>query len=330
MQSFFSHWHIRSTARVFIFLSDIKFTLNLAEPSSHESFNVLLINTGIYWGYSFRGITFNPFEIWANSLIFVGRFGFRCPCVGFTRQTENCDREELAWLVVPHQAVCLNLHGHTLWGRLVGPDFRATAPVSLGGRGAVARLSVFKSLQWFQCTGASEHHWAILLLPLYCSLLPAGPAMHILWELCRWELLAGILQRFSHHPSGELGPLLPPVPFPILPARHLERLFGVESMKERKIWGITIINNVKVLENFISQIRMYRMSILIIALRLTYASGNGTQPIASDVFYCFFMSHPQFMPPCLPVGDPHGEIRPAFLCSAPMLWDPCHLLFLTA
>lgn len=200
---------------------------------------------------------------------------------------QNCDREELAWLVVLHQAVCLNLHGHRLRGRLVGLDFRATAPVSLGGRGAVARLSVFKGLQWLQCTGAFEHHWAILLLPLYCSLLPAGPAMHILWELCKWEMLTGILQRFSHHPSGELGSLLPPVPFPILPARHLERLFGVESMKERKIWGITIIDNVKVLDNFITQIRMYRISILITALRLTCASANGTQPTASDAFYYF-------------------------------------------
>lgn len=60
---------------------------------------------------------------------------------------QRTDWEELAWLVVPHQAVCLNLHGHTLQGRLVGLDFRATAPVSLGGRGAVARLSVFKGVQ---------------------------------------------------------------------------------------------------------------------------------------------------------------------------------------
>lgn len=103
VQSFFSHWHIRSTAGVFIFLSDIKFTLNLSEPSSHVSFNVLLIKTGIYWGYSFRGIKFNPFEIWADNLIFVGRFRFRCPLDLLDKQ--NCDREELAWLVVLHQAV---------------------------------------------------------------------------------------------------------------------------------------------------------------------------------------------------------------------------------
>lgn len=89
VQSFFSHWHARSPAGVFIFLSDITFTLNLSEPSSHVSFNVLLINTGIYWGYSFREIKFNPFEIWADNLIFVGRFRFRCPCVGFTRQTRE-------------------------------------------------------------------------------------------------------------------------------------------------------------------------------------------------------------------------------------------------
>lgn len=61
-------------------------------------------------------------------------------------------------------------------------------------------------------------------ITLASPLLPPLPswACHAdLLGLCKFEMLRVTWQRISHHPYGELGPLVLSVPFPILPARHL-------------------------------------------------------------------------------------------------------------
>ena len=173
--------------------------------------------------------------------------------------------------------MCLRLRGHMLRGRLVGVDFRAAAPVCLGGCSGL--LSAFTGLQWFWCTGAFEHHWARLLLPLHCSLLlPAGPAMQSLWGLCKYVRCSRASCRdFPTIPLESWVHFYPPSPY-CQQDTWRDCLEWRAWKKERKIWGITITDNVTVLENFITQIRMCRMSILIVALRLTCAPDNGIQP----------------------------------------------------
>lgn len=127
-----------------------------------------------------------------------------------------------------------------------------------------------------------------MTLALHCSLLlPAGPAMQILWGLCKYVRCSrGSCRDFPTVPLESWVHFYHPSPY-CQQDTWRDCLEWRAWKKERKVWGITITDNVKVLENFITQIRMCRRSILIVALRLTCAPDNGIQPTAPDAFWYF-------------------------------------------
>lgn len=91
--------------------------------------------------------------------------------------------------------LCLNLHGHIERGNFV---VLISEPLhQCLWEGEVQWRPGCLCLRASSDSNAQEHlsitglYYSCLS---YCSLLPAGPAMHILWELCKWEMLTGILQ----------------------------------------------------------------------------------------------------------------------------------------